>query len=161
MVNDFNNEFLYFIMFGLDKCGVMNKVYFIFWYKNLNSGKYVEYYLKNLFIFVGDKLFYVYIVVIYFNNIVKILIDGEEKKIVDLLLEDFEFVVILLKIIVDLEDKKFEDWDDCVKILDFDVMKFDDWDEDVFREIEDVEVEKLEVLFVVLVFVMYRMRGLF
>lgn len=29
--------------------------------------------------------------------------------------------------IEDLEDQKFEDWDERLKILDFDVIKLDDW----------------------------------
>jgi len=142
--NDFNNESPYSIMFGPDKCGATNKVHFIFRHKNPNSGKYVEHHLKNPPSPAGDKLSHVYTAVIYPNNTLKLLIDGEEKKTADLLSEDFEPAVIPPKTIPDPEDKKPEDWDDRAKIPDPDATKPDDWDEDAPREIEDLEAEKPE-----------------
>lgn len=143
--NDFNNESPYSIMFGPDKCGATNKVHFIFRHKNPKSGKYVEHHLKNPPSPVGDKLSHVYTAVIYPNNTLKLLIDGEEKKTADLLSDDFEPTVIPPKTIPDPEDKKPEDWDDRAKIPDPDATKPDDWDEDAPREIEDAEAEKPEV----------------
>lgn len=144
--NDFNNESPYSIMFGPDKCGATNKVHFIFRHKNPKSGKYVEHHLKNPPTPVSDKLSHVYTAVIYPNNTLKLLIDGEEKKIADLLSDDFEPAVIPPKTIADPEDKKPEDWDDRAKIPDADATKPDDWDEDAPREIEDEEAEKPEVI---------------
>jgi calnexin len=142
--NDFNNESPYSIMFGPDKCGATNKVHFIFRHKNPKSGKYVEHHLKNPPSPVGDKLSHVYTAVIYPNNTLKLLIDGEEKKTADLLSDDFEPTVIPPKTIPDPEDSKPEDWDDRAKIPDPDATKPDDWDEDAPREIEDAEAERPE-----------------
>ncbi|KAG0619161.1 hypothetical protein M758_4G121400 [Ceratodon purpureus] len=142
--NDFNNESPYSIMFGPDKCGATNKVHFIFRHKNPKSGKYVEHHLKSPPTPVSDKLSHVYTAVIYPNNTLKLLIDGEEKKTANLLSDDFEPAVIPPKTIADPEDKKPEDWDDRAKIPDPDATKPDDWDEDAPREIEDDEAEKPE-----------------
>ncbi|XP_024392874.1 calnexin homolog 1 [Physcomitrium patens] len=142
--NDFNNESPYSIMFGPDKCGATNKVHFIFRHKNPTTGKYVEHHLKNPPVPAGDKLSHVYTAIIYPNNTLRILIDGEEKKTADLLSEEFEPTVIPAKTIPDPEDKKPEDWDDRAKIPDPDATKPDDWDEDAPREIEDEEAEKPE-----------------
>lgn len=54
------------------------------------------------------------------------------------------FFVNFLCEIEDLEDWKFEDWDERLKILDLEVVKLDDWDEDVFVKILDEEVIKFE-----------------
>lgn len=43
----FNNEAPYSIMFGPDKCGLTNKVHFIFKHKNPKSGEYVEHHLTT------------------------------------------------------------------------------------------------------------------
>lgn len=143
--NDFNNESPYSIMFGPDKCGATNKVHFIFRHKNPTTGKYVEHHLKNPPSPIGDKLSHVYTAIIYPNNTMKILIDGEEKVSADLLSDAFEPTVIPPKTIADPEDKKPEDWDDRVKIPDPEATKPDDWDEDAPREIEDLDAEKPEV----------------
>jgi len=132
-------------MFGPDKCGSTNKVHFIFRHKNPTSGKYVEHHLKNPPTPVNDKLSHVYSAVIYPNNTLKLLIDGEEKKTADLLSSDFEPTVIPPETIPDPEDKKPEDWDDRAKIPDPEASKPDDWDEEAPREIEDLEAEKPEV----------------
>ncbi|CAM6039701.1 unnamed protein product [Sphagnum compactum] len=142
--SDFNNESPYSIMFGPDKCGSTNKVHFIFRHKNPTSGKYVEHHLKNPPMPVNDKLSHVYTAVIYPNNTLKLLIDGEEKKTADLLSSDFEPTVIPPETIPDPEDKKPEDWDDRAKIPDPEASKPDDWDEEAPREIEDLEAEKPE-----------------
>jgi hypothetical protein len=94
---------------------------------------------------VNDKLSHVYTAVIYPNNTLKLLIDGDEKKTADLLSSDFEPTVIPPETIPDPEDKKPEDWDDRAKIPDPEASKPDDWDEEAPREIEDLEAEKPEV----------------
>ncbi|KAL2631672.1 hypothetical protein R1flu_016358 [Riccia fluitans] len=140
----FDNSAPYSIMFGPDKCGATNKVHFIFRHKSPKTGEYIEHHLKSPPTPVNDKLSHVYTAVIYPNNTVKILIDGEEKKSADLLSRDFEPAVIPPETIPDPEDKKPEDWDERAKIPDPEATKPDDWDESAPREIEDLEAEKPE-----------------
>ncbi|KAG6545856.1 hypothetical protein Mapa_012817 [Marchantia paleacea] len=140
----FDNSAPYSIMFGPDKCGSTNKVHFIFRHKSPRTGEYVEHHLKSPPSPVGDKLSHVYTAVIYSNNTVKILVDGEEQKTADLLSNDFDPAVIPPKTIPDPEDKKPEDWDERAKISDPSATKPDDWDESAPREIEDLEAVKPE-----------------
>lgn len=140
----FDNSAPYSIMFGPDKCGSTNKVHFIFRHKSPKTGEYVEHHLKSPPTPVADKLSHVYSAVIYPNNTVKILVDGEEKKTGDLLSNDFEPAVIPAKTIPDPEDKKPEDWDERAKIPDPAATKPDDWDESAPREIEDLDAVKPE-----------------
>ncbi|KAH7373238.1 hypothetical protein KP509_17G045700 [Ceratopteris richardii] len=140
----FDNESPYSIMFGPDKCGGTNKVHFIFRHKNPKTGVYVEHHLKNPPSPVNDKRSHVYSAVLYPDNTLKILVDGEEKKSVNLLSSDFEPPIVPPKTIPDPDDKKPEDWDERAKIPDPDATKPDDWDEDAPMEIEDLEAEKPE-----------------
>ncbi|MCO5592846.1 hypothetical protein L7F22_046850 [Adiantum nelumboides] len=141
---NFDNESPYSIMFGPDKCGATNKVHFIFRHKNPKSGAYVEHHLKSPPSPINDKKTHVYTAVIYPDNTLKVLIDGEEKKSANLLSSDFEPPVVPSKTIPDPDDKKPEDWDERAKIPDPDATKPDDWDEDAPMEIEDLEAEKPE-----------------
>ncbi|KAL3689544.1 hypothetical protein R1sor_015853 [Riccia sorocarpa] len=140
----FDNSAPYSIMFGPDKCGATNKVHFIFRHKSPKTGEYIEHHLKTPPSPVTDKLSHVYTAVIYPDNTLKILIDGEEKKTADLLSDDFEPAVIPPKTIPDPEDKKPEDWDERAKIPDPEATKPDDWDESAPKEVEDLEAEKPE-----------------
>eukprot|EP00250_Pteridium_aquilinum_P006488 c1639_g1_i1 orf=266-1897(+) len=140
----FDNESPYSIMFGPDKCGATNKVHFIFRHKNPKTGKYVEHHLKHPPTPIIDKQTHVYSAVIYPDNTLKILIDGEEKKTANLLSSDFEPPVVPAKTIPDPDDVKPEDWDERAKIPDPDATKPDDWDEDAPMEIEDMDAEKPE-----------------
>eukprot|EP00245_Coleochaete_scutata_P006788 TRINITY_DN21574_c0_g1_i1.p1 TRINITY_DN21574_c0_g1~~TRINITY_DN21574_c0_g1_i1.p1 ORF type:complete len:552 (+),score=167.01 TRINITY_DN21574_c0_g1_i1:99-1754(+) len=134
----------YSIMFGPDKCGSTNKVHFIFRHKHPKTGEYIEHHLQAPPLPVNDKLTHVYTAVIYPNNTLKILIDGEEKKVADLLGLDFTPPVLPPKTIPDPEDKKPEDWDERPKIADPEASKPEDWDEDAPREIEDADAVKPE-----------------
>lgn len=139
-----DNEAPYSIMFGPDKCGSTNKVHFIFRHKHPKTGLYVEHHLKHPPSIINDKLTHVYTAVIYPDNKVSILIDGEEKKSADLLSDDFEPPVLPPKTIADPDDKKPEDWDERAKIPDPQASKPEDWDEDAPFQIEDMEAEKPE-----------------
>lgn len=139
-----DNESPYSIMFGPDKCGATNKVHFIFRHKNPKTGKYVEHHLKSPPAPITDKLSHVYTAILYPNNSVSILVDGEVKKTADLLSADFEPPVLPRETIPDPEDKKPEDWDERAKIPDPEATKPEDWDEDAPFEIEDLEAEKPE-----------------
>jgi len=140
----FDNSAPYSIMFGPDKCGSTNKVHFIFRHKNPKTGEFVEHHLKSPPLPVSDKLSHVYTAVIYPNNTLKVLVDGEEQKTADLLSNDFDPAVIPSKTIPDPEDSKPEDWDERAKIQDPEATKPDDWDESAPKEIEDLEAEKPE-----------------
>ncbi|CAM6095148.1 unnamed protein product [Calypogeia fissa] len=142
--SQFDNTAPYSIMFGPDKCGSTNKVHFIFRYKSPKTGEYVEHHLKSPPSPETDKLSHVYTAVIYPNNTVKLLVDGQQKKTAELLSADFEPAVVPPKTIPDPEDKKPEEWDERAKIADPEAVKPDDWDEDAPREIEDEEAVKPE-----------------
>ncbi|KAM5571480.1 hypothetical protein ABKV19_011859 [Rosa sericea] len=141
----FDNESPYSVMFGPDKCGLTNKVHFIFKHKNPKSGEYVEHHLTTPPSVPTDKLSHVYTAIIKPDNELIILVDGEEKKKANFLsTEDFMPPLIPTKTIPDPEDKKPEDWDERAKIPDPNAVKPDDWDEDAPMEIEDEEAEKPE-----------------
>lgn len=141
----FDNEAPYSIMFGPDKCGLTNKVHFIFKHKNPKSGEYVEHHLTTPPSVPADKLSHVYTAIIKPDNELIILVDGEEKRKANFLsTEDFLPPLIPTKTIPDPEDKKPEDWDERAKIPDPTAVKPDDWDENAPMEIEDEEAEKPE-----------------
>ncbi|XP_050376811.1 calnexin homolog [Argentina anserina] len=141
----FDNESPYSIMFGPDKCGLTNKVHFIFKHKNPKSGEYVEHHLTTPPSVPADKLTHVYTAIIKPDNELVILVDGEEKKKANFLsTDDFMPPLIPTKTIPDPEDKKPEDWDERAKIPDPNAVKPDDWDEDAPMEIVDEEAEKPE-----------------
>lgn len=78
--NDFNNDAPY-SCFGHDKCGFTNiLVHFIFRLKNPKTGKYVEHHLKNPPKPFNDKLSHVYTAIIYPDNMLKLLLDGDENQ---------------------------------------------------------------------------------
>lgn len=143
--SQFKDDSPYSIMFGPDKCGATNKVHFIVRHRNPSTGKYVEHHLTSPPIPIADKLSHVYSAVIYPNNTVKILIDGEEKRAADLLsADDFEPPLVPPKTITDPDDKKPSSWDDRKKIPDPDATKPDDWDESAPRMVADEEATKPE-----------------
>ncbi|GJP37444.1 hypothetical protein CLOM_g9054 [Closterium sp. NIES-68] len=142
--SQFKDDSPYSIMFGPDKCGSTNKVHFIFRHKSPKTGEYVEHHMKQpASPLTYDKLSHVYTAVVYPNNTVHILIDGEKKAEGDLLSgKDFQPPVLLPKTIPDPEDKKPDDWDERPKIKDPQATKPDDWDEDAPREIPDEDATK-------------------
>lgn len=144
--SQFKDDSPYSVMFGPDKCGSTDKVHFIFRHKNPVTGKHVEHHLKNPpALPAANKLSHVYTAVIYPNNTVRVLIDGEVKTTADLLsADDFDPPVQPPKTIDDPEDKKPSTWDDRKKIADPDQKKPEDWDETAPKEIPDEEATKPE-----------------
>eukprot|EP00271_Cylindrocystis_brebissonii_P013302 TRINITY_DN33038_c0_g1_i1.p1 TRINITY_DN33038_c0_g1~~TRINITY_DN33038_c0_g1_i1.p1 ORF type:complete len:587 (+),score=164.23 TRINITY_DN33038_c0_g1_i1:221-1981(+) len=133
----------YSIMFGPDKCGATNKVHFIFRHKHPVTGEFIEHHLKSPPFPTNDKLSHVYTAVVYPNNTLKIMIDGEVKKTANLLSSvDFDPPVIPAKTIKDPEDKKPADWVDIAKIPDASATKPDDWDESEPLMIDDEAATK-------------------
>nr|XP_043617811.1 calnexin homolog [Erigeron canadensis] len=142
---EFDNTSPYSIMFGPDKCGATNKVHFILNHKNPKTGKYVEHHLNMPPVVPSDKMTHVYTAILKPDSELSILIDGEEKKKVNLMSnEDFQPSLIPPATIPDPEDKMPKDWDEREKIPDKDAKKPDDWDEDAPMEILDEEAEKPE-----------------
>ncbi|CAI5501494.1 unnamed protein product [Closterium sp. Naga37s-1] len=144
--SQFKDDSPYSIMFGPDKCGSTNKVHFIFRHKSPKTGEYMEHHMKKpASPYTFDKLSHVYTAIVYPNNTVEILIDGEKKAEGDLLSgKDFQPPVLLPKTIPDPEDKKPDDWDERAKIKDPEATKPEDWDEDAAREIPDEDAAKPE-----------------
>jgi calnexin len=84
-------------------------VHFIFRLKNPKTGKYVEHHLKNPPKPFNDKFSHVYTAIIYPDNMLKLLLDGDENQTADLLSP----VTLSLQLsppetILDLEDENFK-----------------------------------------------------
>ncbi|CAK9226050.1 unnamed protein product [Sphagnum troendelagicum] len=142
-LSDFDNGSPYSIMFGPDKCGLTNKVHFIFCHKNPKSMEYSEHHLKAPPVPKIDKFTHVYSAIITLNNTLRILIDGKEVKTANLLSsKDFDPPVMPQPTLPDPDDKKPSDWDDRAKIPDPEASKPDDWDDDAPREIIDAGAVK-------------------
>lgn len=142
-LSDFDNSSPYSIMFGPDKCGLTNKVHFIFCHKNPKSMEYSEHHLKAPPVPKIDKFTHVYSAIITLNNTLQILIDGKEVKTANLLSsKDFDPPVMPQPTLPDPDDKKPSDWDDRAKIPDPEASKPDDWDDDAPREIIDAGAVK-------------------
>eukprot|EP00871_Galdieria_phlegrea_P000259 jgi/Galph1/1233/GphlegSOOS_G6071.1 len=134
----------YSIMFGPDKCGITDKVHFIFQYRNPITGKLEEKHLKNTPTAMTDSKTHLYTLVVHNkNSSYKILIDNMEVRSGSLL-EDFEPPVNPPKEIDDPNDKKPADWVDNPKIPDPNAAKPDDWDENEPKEIPDPNAAKPE-----------------
>jgi len=142
-VEDFHDKTPYTIMFGPDKCGVTNKVHFIFRHKNPKTGVVEEKHLKNPPSIKSDKLSHLYTLVVKKDNSFEIFIDQESVR-KGSLLKDFDPAVNPPETIDDPTDQKPEDWVDEKEIQDPAATKPDDWDEDAPREIEDADAEKPE-----------------
>ncbi|KAL7604123.1 calnexin homolog [Lactuca sativa] len=139
----FDSNSPYSIMFGPDKCGSTEKVHFIVNTKFQKNGKYVEHHLTYPPKIPLDKMTHVYTAILKPDYEVSILIDGEEKKKVNILSpEDFHPPIVLPKTIPDYGEHKPEDWDDSKQIPDPDAKKPDDWDEDIPMEIPDEDAVK-------------------
>ncbi|CAM6092843.1 unnamed protein product [Calypogeia fissa] len=144
-LSKFDNGTPYSIMFGPDRCGETDKVHFIFRHKSPKTGEYVEHHLKSPPIPRSDTSSHVYTAVIYPNNTLQLLIDGEEiyEKLPDLVShEDFEPSVVPPKTIPDPKDKMPKNWDDREKIPNLEAVKPEDWDENAPRMIDDEEAKK-------------------
>jgi len=140
-VEDFHDKTPYTIMFGPDKCGVTNKVHFIFRHKNPKTGVIEEKHLKNPPSIKTDKLSHLYTLVVKKDNSFEIFIDQDSVR-KGSLLKDFDPPVNPPETIDDPTDHKPDDWVDEKEIRDVDATKPDDWDEDAPREIEDLDAVK-------------------
>jgi len=134
----------YTIMFGPDKCGETNKVHFILRHKSPKTGEWEEKHLVTPPVpNVSDKQTHLYTAIIGTDNVVKILVDNEEKKRADLLSPtDFKPPVNPPKEIDDPADSKPTDWIDDPKMDDPEASKPEDWDEDAPSQIVDPKVSK-------------------
>lgn len=138
---EYSDKTPYTIMFGPDKCGMTNKVHFIFRHKNPKTGEYEEKHLKTPPSAKIVKTSTLYTLVVKPDNTFDILINNESAK-AGSLLEDFDPAVNPEKEIDDPKDTKPEDWVDEARITDPDATKPDDWDEDAAFEIIDEDAEK-------------------
>jgi calnexin len=139
-----NGDTPYSIMFGPDKCGITDKVHFIFQYRNPLTGKLEEKHLKNPPSVNTDSKTHLYTLIVNTkNSSYQILIDNKEARSGSLL-EDFEPPVNPPKEIDDPNDKKPADWVDNPKIPDPNAKKPDDWDENEPKEIPDPDAVKPE-----------------
>lgn len=146
-LENFYDKTRYTIMFGPDKCGLDNRLHFIFQHKNPITGTYEEKHAKqpsqkfeHVF---TDKKTHLYTLVIHPDNQFEIYID-EDLVNSGNLLKDFTPPVNPPKEIADPDDKKPDDWDDREKIPDPNAKKPDDWDEDEPEMIPDEKAEKPE-----------------
>nr|XP_015200290.1 PREDICTED: calmegin [Lepisosteus oculatus] len=143
----FNDQTLYTIMFGPDKCGEDYKLHFIFKHKNPRNGDYEEKHAKrpdvDLKKFYTDKKPHLYTLVLSPDNTFEIFIDQTSVSKGNLL-TDMAPPINPPKEIDDPNDVKPEEWDERPKIPDPDAVKPDDWDEDAPAKIEDPEATKPE-----------------
>ncbi|XP_078324278.1 calnexin-like isoform X2 [Crassostrea virginica] len=144
-LTQFHDKTPYTIMFGPDKCGLDNKLHFIFRHKNPKTGEIEEKHAKKpsvaLDSYFTDKKTHQYSLVINPDNTFKVSIDGTVVN-EGSLLEDFSPPVNPPKEIDDPKDKKPEDWDEKEKIPDPDAEKPEDWDENEPEKIVDTEAVK-------------------
>ncbi|EME30848.1 Calnexin [Galdieria sulphuraria] len=139
-----NGDTPYSIMFGPDKCGITDKVHFIFQHRNPVTGKLEEKHLRNAPSVNTDSKTHLYTLIVNNkNSSYQILIDNKEVR-AGSLLEDFEPPVNPPKEIDDPNDKKPADWVDNPKIPDPNAKKPDDWDESEPKEIPDPDAVKPE-----------------
>ncbi|KAG4306266.1 hypothetical protein PORY_000254 [Pneumocystis oryctolagi] len=138
---DFSNQTPYTIMFGPDKCGMTNKVHFIFRHKNPKTGKYEEKHLKSPPTIEETKFTTLYTLIVRPDQSFEIRINNKPLK-KGSLLKDFDPPVNPEKFIVDPDDKKPDDWVDEATIIDVNAKKPDDWDENEPPQILDVNAVK-------------------
>ncbi|KNC99960.1 uncharacterized protein SPPG_05332 [Spizellomyces punctatus DAOM BR117] len=137
----FDDKTPYTIMFGPDKCGLTNKVHFIFRHKNPKTGEFEEKHVNAPPAAKADKNTHLYTLIVNPDQSFKILIDNEEVK-KGSLLEDFTPSVNPPKEIDDPNDKKPSDWVEEAQIPDPKATKPDDWDEEAPLEIVDEDAKK-------------------
>ncbi|KAJ3182509.1 hypothetical protein HDU85_002607 [Gaertneriomyces sp. JEL0708] len=132
----FENKTPYTIMFGPDKCGLTNKVHFIFRHKNPITGVFEEKHTVQPPVAKIDKQTHLYTLIVNPDQTFQILIDNKEAK-KGSLLSDFNPAVNPPKELDDPEDVKPEDWVDEAEIPDPEAKKPDDWDDDAPMQIPD------------------------
>mmetsp|Transcript_32496 Transcript_32496/g.75787 ORF Transcript_32496/g.75787 Transcript_32496/m.75787 type:complete len:562 (-) Transcript_32496:253-1938(-) len=135
----------YTVMFGPDKCGNTNKVHFILQHKRPNCDEctFEEKHLVSPPVPKSDTGTHLYTAIVTADNLVKILVDGEEVLSKSLLDEDsFSPAVNPRRYIDDPTDKKPSGWVDLPKMDDPAASKPEDWDEDAPKKIVDAAATK-------------------
>lgn len=149
-INDLNkliDKTPYTIMFGPDKCGSETKLHFIVQYFNPKTQEYGEKhwkqakYVSSLTAAFSDKKYHLFKLVLESNNNFEIFLDDKSVGKGNLL-EDMDPPINPPKEIVDLNDKKPEDWDERPQIEDPEAKKPEDWDENAPENIEDMTAQK-------------------
>lgn len=108
----FNGDTPYTIMFGVDRCGSNHKLHFILRHQSPIDGSWKECHMSSPFVpSVSDKKSHLYTAIVTPDNKVRILVDGKEEKVADLLSKsDFRSSVNPEKVIDDPTDSKPGDW---------------------------------------------------
>jgi len=141
--NQFGDQTPYTIMFGPDKCGMNNKVHFIFRHQNPITKVWEEKHMNSPPAGKIEKKSGLYTLIVDPDNTFELLINNQSVK-KGSLLEDFTPSVNPPKKISDPDDKKPEDWVDDEKIADASAVKPEDWDEKAPLEIPDTEASQPE-----------------
>jgi calnexin len=137
----FSNQTPYTIMFGPDRCGMTNKVHFIFRHQNPIDKTIEEKHLKDAPPARIGKTSVLYTLIVRKDNSFEILINQRSVKKGNLL-TDFEPSVNPPKMIDDPSDRKPNDWVDEAKIPDPNARRPVDWDEDEPAMILDEDARK-------------------
>ncbi|KAJ3018384.1 hypothetical protein HKX48_002935 [Thoreauomyces humboldtii] len=137
----FTDKTPFTIMFGPDKCGMTNKIHFIFRHKNPVTGEFEEKHLTSPPAAKTDKNTHLYTLIVNPDQSFRILVDNEEVK-KGSLLTDFSPAVNPPQEIEDPEDHKPTTWVDEATIVDPEAVKPADWDEEAPLEILDEDAKK-------------------
>lgn len=142
-----NDQSLYTIMFGPDKCGSDHRLHFIFAHVNNKTGERREIHWKdantltNLADIVTDGKWHLFRLYLSPSSQFELSMD---KRVIasGSLLADFSPPVNPPKEIDDPNDIKPEDWDEREKVPDPDAVKPDDWDNGEAKLILDSKAKK-------------------
>ncbi|KAA6378888.1 MAG: putative Calnexin [Streblomastix strix] len=140
----FDNSTNYHIMFGPDRCGLMNKIHFILKVQNPKTSIWTEHQLLNPPSALWDQFTHIYTLIITESDDFKILIDGKLKRFgslhnSSLFIPPFEPA----ELIIDQNDTKPLGWDDESQLIpDPQDLKPDNWDENQPMRINDPSIKK-------------------
>lgn len=141
---EMSNSIDYRIMFGPDKCGVNDRVHFIFKHKNPLTGEYSEKHLDSRpASLLKPGITNLYTLIVKPDQTFEVRINGDVVR-QGSLFYDFIPPVLPPVEIYDPEDIKPADWVDEPEIPDPNAVKPDDWDEDAPRMIPDPDAVKPE-----------------
>lgn len=141
---EFSNKSPYQVMFGPDKCGLINKIHFIIRRKNLITGKYEEKHLTNPPPARLNRSTNLYTLVIKRNQDFEIRVNGKIIRAGNLLDEhSMNPSINPPKEIDDENDTKPENWIDEITIPDPEQLtKPNDWDESGSAQVPDPNAVK-------------------